>query len=64
MNRILLVATFAIFVFRWAGTWRRVVGVTLIGAITVGMVFPPPAQAQFGVIGGILNLINGGIRSC
>jgi hypothetical protein len=63
MSRILLVTIFAMIVFRWAGTWRRVVGVTLIGAITVGMVFPPPVHAQFGVMGGILNIINGGIRS-
>jgi hypothetical protein len=63
MSRLLFVTIFAITVFRWAGTWRRVVGVTLICAITVGMVFPPAAHAQFGVIGGILNLINGGIRS-
>src|SRR5262245_20373322 len=66
MSRILFVTIFAVTLFRWAGTWRRVVGVTLIGAIVVGMVFPPPAYAQFGLLGGIqniLNIINGAIRS-
>jgi hypothetical protein len=39
--------------------------VTLIGAITFGMIFPPPAYAQCGLLGGIqniLNIINGAIR--
>jgi hypothetical protein len=63
MSRILFVIIFAGILFRWAGTWRRVVGMTLITAITVGMVFPAPAYAQFGFIGGILDIINGGIRT-
>jgi hypothetical protein len=40
--------------------------VTLIATVTVGMVFPPPAYAQLGLLGGIqniLNIINGAIRS-
>jgi hypothetical protein len=63
MSRILFVIIFAGILFPWAGTWRRVVGMTLVAAITVGMVFPAPAYAQFGLIGGILNIINRGIRT-
>jgi hypothetical protein len=40
--------------------------VTLIGALAVGLVFPPPAYAQLGLLGGIqniLNIINGAIGS-
>ena len=66
MSRILFVAIFATVLFRWARNWRRVVGVTLIATLTAGMVFPPPVYAQFGLLGGIqniLNIINGAIRS-
>lgn len=66
MSRILFIVIFAGILFRCAGTWRRVVTVTLLGAIAVGMVFPAPAYAQLGLLGGIqniLNIINGAIRS-
>src|SRR5215475_5168343 len=63
MSRILFVMFFDGILFRCAQTWRRVVGVTLIAAIGAGMVFPAPAYAQFGFIGGILNIINGGIQT-
>lgn len=66
MSRILFVVIFAGILLRSAGTWRRVVTVTLIAGLAVGLVFPPPAYAQLGLLGGIqniLNIINGAIRS-
>jgi len=51
---------------RCAANWRRVVGVTLIATVTVGMLLPAPAHAQGGLLGGIqniINIINGAIRS-
>jgi hypothetical protein len=66
MNRVIFIAIFATVLFRWARSWRRVVGVTLIATLTAGMVFPPPVYAQFGIIGAIqniLNIINGAIRN-
>ena len=63
MSRIVFVMVFAAILVRCAQTWRRVVGVTLIAAISVGMIFPAPVYAQFGFIGGILNIINGGIQT-
>src|SRR5262245_22235873 len=66
MIRVLFVAMFAAILLRWAKNWRRVVGVTLIATVSFGMVFPQPAYAQFGLLGGIqniLNIINGAIRS-
>ena len=63
MNRVL----FAIVtVLRWANSWRRMVGVALIVTLVVTMIFPPTAYAQFGLLGGIqniINIINGAIRS-
>ncbi|HEY2973620.1 MAG TPA: hypothetical protein VGJ48_13995 [Pyrinomonadaceae bacterium] len=66
MSRILFVIIFSAILFRWAQSWRRVVGVTLIATVTAGMLFPAPVYAQFGLLGGIqniLNIINGAIRS-
>ena len=66
MIRILFVAIFAAILLQWARNWRRVIGVTLIATLSFGMVFPQPAYAQFGLLGGIqniLNIINGAIRS-
>lgn len=66
MSRVLFVVIFVTIVLSWAGSWRRIVGVTLIATLTAGMVFPPPAYAQFGLLSGIqniLNIINGAIRS-
>jgi hypothetical protein len=53
-------------VSRWANGWRRIVGIALVAALTVGMLFPPPVYAQFGLLGGIqniINIINGAIRT-
>jgi hypothetical protein len=58
MSRILFVVVVATVLVRSAGSWRRVVGVTLIAALTAGMVFPPPVYAQFGLLGGSQNIVN------
>ena len=66
MIRWVFFAMLALALFRWGTNWRRCVSLTLIGAITVTMVFPAPVFAQFGVIGAIrnvLNIINGAIRT-
>jgi hypothetical protein len=66
MIRLVFFAMLAFVLFRWGTNWRRCVGLTLIGAITVTMVFPAPVFAQFGVLGAIrnvLNVINGAIRT-
>jgi hypothetical protein len=66
MSRILFVVIIISLAFRWASNWRRIIGVALIATLTVCMVFPPPAYAQFGLLGGIqniINIINGAIRS-
>jgi hypothetical protein len=50
------------------GRIRRAVALSLIGAVAVGVVFPPPAQAQLGVVAvigaanAVLRTINGLIR--
>jgi hypothetical protein len=51
--------------FAWAKNKRRVLGLSLIAVLTVTLVFPVAGYAQFGLFGGIqnlLNLINGSIR--
>jgi hypothetical protein len=66
MTRILFVVLIVGLAFGWANRWRRVVGVTLIATLIVSMIWPAPAYAQFGLLGGIqniLNIINGAIRS-
>ena len=55
MIRVLFITMFAAVLFRWAKNWRRVVGVTLIATLSVGMLFPQPTYAQFGLLGGIQN---------
>jgi hypothetical protein len=63
MSRLLVVVGLA---FRWANSWRRIVTIALIVTVSVSMVFPPTAYAQFGLLGGIqniINIINGAIRS-
>ena len=53
-------------VLRWAKSWRRLIGVALIATLVVSMVFPSNVHAQFGLLGGIqniINIINGAIRS-
>jgi hypothetical protein len=52
--------------FRWASCWRRIVGAALIATVTISMAFPPPVYGQFGLLGGIqdiINIINGAIRT-
>ena len=66
MMRLLFFTMLTVALFRWGTNWRRCVGLTLIGAITVTIVFPAPVFAQFGVLGAIrnvLNIINGAIRT-
>ncbi len=66
MTRILFAVICACFLFRWGSSWRRIVAVTLVATVAVSMVFPPPAYAQFGLLGSIeniLNIINGAIHS-
>ena len=58
MSRVLFLVIFAITILGWATDWRRVVAMTLVAAIASGMIFPPPVLAQFGLIGGIQNIIN------
>jgi hypothetical protein len=54
-----------LLLFAWARKSRRIACLVLIGVLTVTLMFPSPTYAQFGLIGGIqnlLNLINGTIR--
>ena len=55
----------ALLLFAWFRGSRRLVCLTLAGVLTISLIFPNAAYAQFGLIGGIqnlLNLINGTIR--
>src|SRR5438067_979850 len=66
MSRTLFAAICGWILFRYTHRWQRIVGVVLVGSITFGLVFPPPAYGQLGLLGSIrniLNLINGAIRS-
>jgi hypothetical protein len=66
MTRILFAAICGWILFRYTSRWERIVGIVLVVTVTVGLVFPSPAYAQFGLlesIQNILNLINGAIRS-
>src|SRR2546430_16294602 len=66
MSRILFAAICGWILFRYTRRWQRIVGVVLVGTVTLGLVFPPPAYSQFGLLGSIdniLNVINGAIRS-
>ena len=66
MSRILFAVICGWILLRYTKHWRRIVGVALVGTVTLGLVFPPPAYAQFGLlesIRSILNVINGAIRS-
>src|SRR5262249_3395419 len=57
MSRVLFFAIFTMVMFRWAAGWRRIVAVTLLGTISLSVIFPPAVSAQFGIIGGIENII-------
>lgn len=66
MSRILFAAICGWILFRYTHRWQRILIVVLVGTVTLGLVFPPPAYGQFGLIGSIqniLNVINGAIRS-
>jgi hypothetical protein len=67
MTQILLASVFMIGLgFGWKTHRRRILTMLLIAILTVSMMFPPPTYAQFGLLGGIqniLNIINGAIRS-
>ncbi len=66
MSRILFAVICGWILFRYTYHWRRIVGVALVGTVTLGLVFPSPAYGQFGLLGSIqdiLNVINGAIRS-
>ena len=66
MSRILFAAICGWILFRYTNRWQRIVGIVLVGTVTVCLVLPPPAYAQFGLLGSIqniLNVINGAIRS-
>jgi len=46
--------------------WRRLVGALLAAVLLTGVLFPTPVYGQFGLLGGIqniLNIINGAIRA-
>jgi hypothetical protein len=66
MMRWIFLAVLAVALYRFGTNWRRIVGLTLVGTITITLIFPAPVLAQFGVIGAIrnvLNVINGAIRT-
>jgi hypothetical protein len=66
MSRILFAAIGGWILFRYTHRWQRIVGVVLVGTITFGLVVPPPAYGQLGLLGSIqniLNVIHGAIRS-
>jgi len=66
MSRILFAAICGWILFRYTNRWQRIIGVVLLGTVTVALVFPSPAYSQFGLLGSIqniLNVINGAIRS-
>jgi hypothetical protein len=67
MTQILLASVFVIAMgFGWRTHRRFVLTGVLIAVLVVAIMFPPPTYAQFGLLGGIqniLNIINGAIRS-
>jgi hypothetical protein len=66
MKRTPVIAGFARVLRGCAKSWRRVVGIVLMIAVTTGLILPLPTYAQFGLLGGIqniLNIINGTIRT-
>src|SRR2546428_6993290 len=55
-----------ILVLRYANNWRGMIAVTMVATISAAIVFPPPAFAQFGLLGSIqsiISIINGTIQS-
>ena len=67
MIRILLASLFMIGLgFGCESRRQRMLAVILMAMLMVSIIFPAPAYAQFGLLGGIeniLNIINGAIRS-
>jgi hypothetical protein len=66
MSRALFFMIATIVVFRCGNNWRRLAAVTMLAIVGASIVFPTPASAQFGLLGGVQNIINiidGAIRS-
>jgi hypothetical protein len=67
MSRFLLASVFTVGLwFGWKAPRRRIVAMLLIAMLVVSMMFPAPSYAQFGLLGGIqniLNIISGAIHS-
>ena len=53
MSRILFAAICGWILFRYTNRWQRIIGVVLLGTVTVALVFPSPAYSQFGLLGSI-----------
>jgi hypothetical protein len=65
MMCLMLVLIFPLAVLAWTRRWRRAISVLLLGVFAMTMLFPAPIYAQFGLIGGIqnvLSVINGTVR--
>ena len=58
MSRILFAAICGWILFRYTNRWQRIIGVVLLGTVTVALVFPSPAYSQFGLLGSIQNVFN------
>ena len=62
---VTLILPFLLFL-AWVKQSRRILGLTLVAVLIITLIVPASAYAQFGILGGIqnlLNLINGSIRT-